>query len=543
MKRVIYTCFIASFLLISSSSYAQKFERKDSLRGSITKERAWWNLLHYDINVNVDIDKKHISGKNVIQYKVINAESVIQIDLQDPMKLSIVRQDGEFLAYKREYSSYFIKLKKPQIKGSIEEIIIEFEGSPIEANNPPWDGGFVWKRDENQNPFVANANQSIGSSCWLPSKDIPYDEPDHGMDMKITSNGDLISVSNGRLIDSKTNQDGTATYHWKVTNPINGYSINMNLGDYTHFSGSYTGENGLLDLDYYVLSYNLKKAEEQFKQVPKMLEAFEHWFGPYPFYEDGYKLVEAPYLGMEHQSSITYGNNYQNGYLGGDLSDTGNGLKFDFIIIHESGHEWFANSITNYDVADMWIHESFTTYSEVLYLDYHFGTASGNSYLKGYRNRSMNASPIIGSYEVNQRGSGDMYIKGAAMIHTLRQIMDDDEKFRGLLRAINKEYFHQTISSAQLENYIMETTGLELSGFFDQYLRSIKIPEFQYKIKNGKLKYRFKNIVDGFEIPVRAYINDELVWLYPTKKRQSYDLKAEDVKFRLDDNFYIDVSN
>ena len=236
MKRVIYTCFIASFLLISSSGYAQNFERKDSLRGSITKERAWWDLLHYDIEVTIDINKKSISGKNTIQYKVIEAASVIQIDLQDPMKLSVVRQDGVFLAYKREHSSYFIKLKKPQVQGSIEELSIEFEGSPVEANNPPWDGGFVWKKDENQTPFVANANQSIGSSSWLPSKDIPYDEPDHGMDMKITSDGDLISVSNGRLIESKVNQDGTATYHWKVTNPINGYGINMNIGDYVHFN-------------------------------------------------------------------------------------------------------------------------------------------------------------------------------------------------------------------------------------------------------------------------------------------------------------------
>jgi len=543
MKKVIYTCFIASFLLITSSGFAQDFERKDSLRGSITKERAWWDLLHYDIAVNVDIDKKSISGRNIIRYRVIDSAEELHIDLQDPMKITSIQQEGEFLVYRKEYSAYFIKLTKPQEPGSIHEISIDFEGIPVESENPPWDGGFIWKKDKNQTPFVANANQGIGSSSWLPSKDIPYDEPDHGMDMKITSDGDLISVSNGRLIESKVNPDGTGTYHWKVTNPINGYGINMNIGDYVHFNEIYPGEIGPLDLDYYVLSYNLEKAKEQFKQVPKMLEAFEYWFGPYPFYEDGYKLVEAPYLGMEHQSSVTYGNRYQNGYLGGDLSNTGEGLKFDFIIIHESGHEWFANSLTNFDVADMWIHEGFTTYSEVLYLDYHFGTESGNKYLIGFRDRISNSSPVIGIYEVNQRGSGDMYSKGAAMIHTLRQIIDDDEKFRGLLRAINKEYFHQTISSAQLENYIMETTGLELSGFFDQYLRSTKIPEFQYKIKNGKLKYRFKNIVDGFEIPVRAYINDNEVWLHPTKKRQSYDLKTEGVKFRLDDNFYIEVSN
>ena len=542
MKKVIISSILI-FLLLPIELTAQEFQRKDSLRGSITKERAWWDLLHYDIDVKVDIDNRSISGTNVIQYRVIDASSVIQIDLQSPMKISVIRQDGEFLAYKREHSAYFIKLKKDQQSGSIQELSIDFEGMPREALNPPWDGGFIWKRDENQNPFVANANQSLGSSSWLPSKDIPYDEPDHGMDIHITSNDKLVSVSNGRLIDFKLNKDKSATYHWKVINPINGYGINMNLGDYSHFSEVYKGENGPLDLDYYVLSYHVEKAKEHFKQVPKMLEAFEYWFGPYPFYEDGYKLVEAPYLGMEHQSSVTYGNGYKNGYLGSDLSDTGNGLKFDFIIIHESGHEWFANSITNYDVADMWIHESFTTYSEVLYLDYHFGTASGNSYLKGYRSRTMNTSPIIGTYEVNQRGSGDMYIKGAAMIHTLRQVINDDDQFRALLRGINKEYFHRTISSRQLENYIMEQTGLELKGFFDQYLRSTKIPMFQYKIKNGTLSYRFKNIVNDFKIPVRTFIDGKEVWLSPTKKWQKHSLIKKEAEFSLDDNFYINVSN
>lgn len=538
-----FILLILIVLVLPLGLVGQEFERKDSLRGSITKERVWWDLLHYDIEVQLNIDNKSILGKNVIKYRVIDASSVIQIDLQSPMKIVIIRQDGEFLAYKRENSAYFIKLKKVQEPGSIQQLSIEFEGKPTEAMNPPWDGGFVWKRDENQNPFVANANQSIGSSSWLPSKDIPYDEPDEGMDIHITCEGDLVSVSNGRLIDSKSNQDGTITSHWKVINPINGYCINMNIGDYTHYSEIYEGENGPLDLDYYVLSYNVEKAKEQFKQVPKMLEAFEYWFGPYPFYEDGYKLVEAPYLGMEHQSSVTYGNGYRNGYLGADLSDTGHGLKFDFIIIHESGHEWFANSITNYDVADMWIHESFTTYSEVLYLDYHFGTESGNAYLKGYRSRTMNTSPIIGTYEVNQRGSGDMYIKGAAMIHTLRQIINDDGQFRDLLRAVNKKYYHQTISSEQLENFIMEQTDLELKGFFDQYLRSTKIPILQYKIKNGKLSYRFKNVVDGFEIPVKIFVDGNEVWLTPTKKWQHYNHLEEINNFVLDDNFYIDVKN
>jgi len=345
---------------------AQKYERKDSLRGSITKERAWWDLLHYNIDLSYDIDKKFISGQNTIRYRVIEKDSELHIDLQEPMKIKSITQDGESVSYRKEFSAYFVKLKKTQQAGSIQEITVAFEGSPLESVNPPWDGGFIWRQDLNKNPFIANANQLSGTSYWLPTKDIPYDEPDQGMEIRITAPSNLVSVSNGKLIKHNSNTNGTDTYAWKVVNPINGYSINMNLGDYAYFKDSYEGENGPLDLDYFVLSYNLEKAKKQFKQVPKMLEAFEYWFGPYPFYEDGYKLVETPYLGMEHQSSVTYGNGYENGYLGGDLSLTGEGLKFDFIIIHESGHEWFANSLTNYDVADMWIHEGFTTYSEAL---------------------------------------------------------------------------------------------------------------------------------------------------------------------------------
>jgi aminopeptidase N len=529
MKKI---CFLL-LILIPLGLFSQDFSRKDSLRGSITNERAWWDLLHYDLDVNVDIERKSISGKNIAS---------LHLDLQDPMRIKSITQDGEFLTYKKEYSAYFINLVKPQEKGSVEKIEVVFEGIPPESSNPPWDGGFVWRKDKNKNPFIANANQLIGSSSWFPSKDIPYDEPDKGVRFKITVPSSLTAVANGRLIEEK-NSGRSKSFTWEVKNPINGYGINMNIADYVHFSETYPGENGPLDLDYYVLSYNLKKAKKQFKQVPKMLEAFEYWFGPYPFYEDSFKLVETPYLGMEHQSSVTYGNNYENGYLGGDLSLTGQGLKFDFIIIHESGHEWFANSLTNYDVADMWIHEGFTTYSEVLYLDYHFGTDAGNEYLIGFRDRIVNNSPVTGIYKVNQRGSDDMYPKGAAMIHTLRQIIDDDEKFRSLLRDINKDFYHQTLSSEQLENYIMDKTSLELRGFFDQYLKTTDVPLLQCKIKNGAMNYRFKNIVDNFSIPVRMKINNKSVWITPSKEWQKYTLPKPNSKVSMDPNFYIDFTN
>lgn len=540
MKIVRYLIF-GIFLFLQACLSAQEFERKDSLRGSITEERAWWDLLHYEIDVNVDIPKKFISGKNTLTYSVVQQNEVLQIDLQEPMRITAIKQGNEFLTYKKEQGAYFVNLHKAQDPGQQKKLEVWFEGNPPESMNPPWDGGFVWQKDLNHKPFVANANQLLGSSSWLPSKDIPYDEPDNGMQIKITTDSSLVSVSNGRLMKKESSDDGTNSFTWKVINPINGYGINVNIGQYTHFKDTYQGEKGELDLDFYVLPYNLEKAKQQFVQVPMMLEAFEYWFGPYPFYEDGYKLVEVPYLGMEHQSSVTYGNGYQNGYRGMDLSGSGMGYKFDYVLIHESGHEWFANSITNYDVADMWIHESFTTYSEVLYLDYHFGKEAADKYLIGYRSHTLNLSPVTGTYEVNQRGSGDMYIKGAAMIHTLRQVINDDDQFRELLRGINKTFYHQTISSAQLEAYIIKETGLDLQGFFDQYLRTIKIPEIQYKVKKGILSFRLRNTVPGFKIPVRLLIDNKAVWITPTTDWQEYQLPTADSSIRIDENFYINL--
>jgi len=533
------TIFISLFftLLFPLGILSQNFTREDSLRGSITEERAWWDLLHYSIEATPDIPNKSISGSNTIRYKVLMESQTLQIDLQQPMKILGIVQDGQNLTYTREFGAYFIQLIKKQNPGDINEIVVKFNGTPPESVKPPWDGGFVWKKDVNGNDFVAN--QGIGSSSWLPSKDHPYDEPDEGMEIKILTPNELVSVSNGRLIAISNGPGPLKTYQWEVINPINGYAININMADYVHFGETYKGEKGDLDCDYYVLSYNLDKAREQFKQVPKMLEAFEYWFGPYPFYEDGYKLVETPYLGMEHQSSVTYGNEYQNGYLGRDLSGTGHGLKFDFIIIHESGHEWFANNLTNNDAADMWIHESFTSYSEALYLDYHYGTEAGNAYCIGHRNKAANKSPIAGIHDVNKSGSGDMYMKGAGMLHTLRQIIDNDKKFRSILRGLNKDFYHQTLSGEDVENYFMEKMGLDLHAFFDQYLRTVDIPVLEYRMKKGILSYRFTQVVPDFSIPVKFYINNEEVWLSPSEEWKTFELPAKKASVKIDENFYV----
>ncbi|MCB0427755.1 MAG: M1 family peptidase, partial [Mangrovimonas sp.] len=335
--------------------------------------------------------------------------------------------------------------------------------------------------------------------------------------------------------------DSTATYNWHVSNPINNYGVNVNIGDYEHFSETYKGEKGPLTMDYYVLKGNLEKAKEHFKDAPKMMEAFEHWFGPYPFYEDGYKLVEVPYLGMEHQSSVTYGNHYQKGYSGMDLSGTGWGLKFDFIIIHESGHEWFANNITYKDIADMWIHEGFTAYSENLFLDYFFGKEAARDYVIGTRANIQNDRPIIGDYDVNHEGSGDMYYKGANMLHTLRQLVEDDEKWRQILRSMNKDFYHQTVTTQQIEEYLSKKTGYDLKEFFDQYLRTTKIPTLEYKMEDNILKYRWTNIIDKFDMPILVYIDNNAEWLYPKAEWKSLKLETKTPNIVVDRNFYIDI--
>jgi aminopeptidase N len=414
---------------------------------------------------------------------------------------------------------------------------VHYEGNPKEAIRAPWDGGFSWKKDANGNDFVATSCQGLGASVWWPCKDHMYDEVE-SMRISVTVPSHLMDVSNGRL-EGIEDHGATKTYNWFVDNPINNYGVNVNIGDYAHFSEIFNGEKGPLDMDYYVLKGNLEKAKKQFTDAPKMMKAFEHWFGPYPFYKDGYKLVEVPYLGMEHQSSVTYGNEFKQGYLGRDLSGTGWGLKFDFIIIHESGHEWFANNITDIDIADMWIHESFTNYSESLFLDYYYGKKAASEYVIGLRKTIANKIPIIGKYNVNKSGSSDMYNKGGNMLHTLRQLIDNDEKWRSILRKMNKKFYHQTVTTAQIENFLSSETGFDLSPFFNQYLRGIKIPTLEYRIENGILKYHWINVVSNFKMPLKIILNGEEKWIYPTENWKEITLNSDAHNFKIDENFYV----
>jgi len=513
------------------------FSRQDTLRGSITPERIWWDLTYYHLKVKVDSEKRYVSGENTIKYNVLSANQTMQIDLQAPLNITKVTQDGKNLKILHDGNAHFITLTKQQVIGNTESIIVQYEGNPKEAIRAPWDGGFSWKKDANGKHFIATSCQGLGASVWWPCKDHMYDEVE-SMRISVTVPSNLMDVSNGRL-ESIENHGETTTYNWFVDNPINNYGVNVNIGDYTHFSEIFDGEKGPLSMDYYVLKDNLEKAKKQFTDAPKMMKAFEHWFGAYPFYEDGFKLVEVPYLGMEHQSSVTYGNQYKQGYLGRDLSGTGWGLKFDFIIIHESGHEWFANNITDIDIADMWIHESFTNYSESLFLDYYYGKKAASEYVIGLRKTIANKTPIIGKYNVNKSGSSDMYNKGGNMLHTLRQLIDNDEKWRLILRKMNADFYHQTVATKQIEDFLSKETGFNLNPFFNQYLRTIKIPTLEHTIENKTLKYRWTNTVANFEIPLKTTINGKEKWIYPTSNWKKLELTSAGTSFLIDENFYV----
>lgn len=531
-KKLIISSFILGSLFFSNKIDAQLgtekmlFTHADTLRGSNGIFRQQWDVLYYNITVEPDYVSKTISAKNTMQF-FDNGAKIMQIDLQQPMILDSVKDGETSFKFRRENSVYWLEYRDTannimyKIKPGIRSLTFYYHGKPKEAVRPPWDGGWVWKKDKNGNPWMTVACQGLGASVWYPCKDIQSDKPDSGATLSMIVPDSLVAIGNGRLSEKKQLGNGKTIYTYNVKNPINNYCIIPYIGKYVNFSEKYSGLNGDLDMNYWVMDYNLEKAKKQFTDAPKMMKAFEYWFGPYPFYEDGYQLIEAPHLGMEHQSAIAYGNGFKMGYAGRDLSGTGEGLKWDFIIVHESGHEWFANSICTNDIADMWVHEGFTNYSETLFTEYYWGKPAGETYLQGIRKNISNDIPIIGPYGVNKEGSGDMYDKGANMIHLIRQITNDDIKFRGMLMGLNKTFYHKTVTTQEVENYVSSFLGLKLAGIFDQYLRTIKVPLLEYKINGKRFEYRWNNNVPNLILPIKVSFGKPDAaenWITPTNK-------------------------
>ena len=533
--------FLINFSPVQSQLFApaKTFSRSDTLRGSLSKARTWWDVQHYTILVEPDFANKSITGKVDILFTVKEIYDTMQIDLQHPMELTKAYLGDDALEYKRDGNVYHLIINKKLNIGTEVKLALAFSGKVREATRPPWDGGWIFTKDRNGNPWMSVACQGLGASVWYPCKDHQSDEPDKGATLRISVPDSLTAVGNGRCIGKNTYKNGWTVYDWEVKNPINNYNIVPYIGKYVSFKERYKGQKGDLDCEYWVLDYELEKAREQFKQVPLMLKAFEHWFGPYPFYEDGYKLVQSPHLGMEHQSAVAYGNGFQNGYRGRDLSGSGFGLKWDFIIVHESGHEWFGNNITSNDLADMWLHEGFSNYSETLFTDYYFGKEAGNAYVQGTRKLIRNDTPIIGRYGVNDEGSGDMYYKGGNLLHYLRQLFDDDEKFRSALREMNRVFYHKTVTSDQIEHFLSVKAGRDLRPLFDQYLRNTSIPTLELQEVNNEIKFRWADCIETFNIPVKIETGNKTKWIYPTTNWKSLNEPLSLSAVSIDKNFYV----
>ncbi len=515
------------------------FTRADTLRGSVTPQRAWWDVTYYDLHLTLQPGDSLISGYNRITYRVTDTPKDMQIDLQQPLVIDRITQEDASLSYRRRGNAYFVEMPPALQQDSLYTLEVYYRGKPVVAENPPWDGGFIWSQDSLGHPWIATANQGLGASAWWPNKDHLSDEPD-SMTISITVPDPLVNVSNGRLV-KRTEHGEMTTYSWQVDNPINNYNAAVNAGNYVNFTDTLKGEGGTLDLSYWVLKPHLDQAKKQFSQVKPMLRCFEEWFGPYPFYEDSFKLVETPYLGMEHQSAVAYGNKFQNGYRGTDLSGTGWGLKWDFIIIHEAGHEWWGNSITAGDIADMWIHESFTNYSEGLYTECRFGKEAGAEYIRGLRDRVNNETPITGTYGVNSEGSGDMYYKGSNMLHMIRRIINDDLLWKEILRGLQHRFRHQTVTAGQIERYIMEQSGKDLDDLFDQYLHYAGLPVFQYYVNSGRLHYRWKADVEHFDMPLEIKLDKHnYSVIYPSSTRwKNVDMDSSIKDLSIHPDYYI----
>lgn len=545
MRNIFTILIILLFFGISFSSYAQLLENKevfsraDSLRGSITSPfRTCYDINYYHLDLKINPSERFISGSNEFRFTATKNFTTLQFDLFENLAIEKVVYQNQEISFKREFNAVFINFPDEILKGKQDVFTVYYSGKPTVAKRAPWDGGFVFAKHDGDKDWIATACQGVGASIWWPNKDQQADEVDSALISISVPNG-LINVSNGRLVGTTDLNNGYTKFDWKVINPINNYAIAVNAANYFHFSDNYNGLNGDLSLDYYVLPENEAKAKIQFEDVKRMLAAFEYWFGPYPFYSDGYKLVETPHLGMEHQSAVAYGNKYLKGYLGTDRSGTGWGTKWDFIIVHESGHEWFGNNITSKDIADMWIHESFTDYSESLFVEYWYGKPAGAEYVIGLRKNIRNDGPVIGPYGVNKEGSSDMYDKGANLLHTLRNIINDDIKWRAILTGLNTDFGKKTTTTKEVIDYINKQSGKNLTKVFDQYLRYKNIPVLEFKQKGDHILYRWVSDVENFDMPIQFEGSE--IYYYPKTNWKALKTATTFKNLKVDKDYFVNV--
>jgi aminopeptidase N len=543
-----FVCVAALLLCATRPALAQGRDatpptHADSVRGAGNRDREWWDVTFYDLHVRVNPTDSSFVGWNGITYRVRRPAQTMQLDLQAPLVLDSVVQEGERVEARREENAYFLTLPARASAGDRRTVTAYYHGQPGRGR-PERSSGVVWSRDSLGSPWFATSDELPGASIWWPLKDYLGEEPD-SQRIAVTVPDSLIEVSNGRLRSTTHNADGTTTYEWFVTGPINSYGVAVNAGRYGHFADTVDGVAGRLSLDFWPLAAHLDTAKVQWAQATSMLACFERWFGPYPWYADGYKLVETPYLGMEHQSGIAYGNKFLPGYLGRDLSGTGLGLGWDYIVIHESAHEWFGNSISTREPGDLWVHEAFATYAEGLYVECQHGRTAGAAYLIGLRKGIRNTGPVVGPHGVAGWYNTDMYSKGANVLHTIRQLVDDDAKWHAILLGLTRTFRHRLVTGAEIEDYIASASGLNLRPVFAQYFTTTRVPALEYRVEHGRLSYRWAGVVTGFAMPVRVQIPGVgNRWLRPTATWQRLTVPSRPgAGVTLDENFYVTSRN
>ena len=523
MPKLIYTFF---FLL--SLAHAQNFSLKDTLRGALSTERIWFDVNYYHLSIELDVESKSIRAYNDIAFTVLEKAKLMQLDLFENLTIDSVVYNGLICDVTRKYNAFFIAFPVDFTVGSTESIRVYYHGQPIVANNAPWDGGFVWKKDSQGLPWIGVACQGLGASAWWPCKDHLSDEPDS---MRITCSvpKELQFVGNGNL-ESTSFVGDLRVSTWKVSYPINTYNVTLNIANYSHLEDVYISDSDTLALDYYVLKGNEEIAEKQFQQVKPMLAIYENLFGPYPFWNDGYALVETSYLGMEHQSAIAYGNQYKPGYLG---RYPGN-MDFDFIVIHESGHEYWGNSVSMSDIADMWIHESFCTYTEALYVEQLYGYESMLTYLTYQKDFISGKSPILGVNGHNHKGNSiDMYYKGSWMLHSIRNTLNEDSLWFSILRDIAQDFAIQNCEGTEVIEYICRKSGVDLKPIFNQFLAYSDLPVLRYKFKNKRgnlsLWYKWEAVEDDFNMPIEINVGiTKKFRIFPKSYYQTQELGNTD---------------
>lgn len=472
---------------------------EDLRRGEYGRYRANNDLRHYTLDVRVDPAAKTIAGSNQIRFTMLQDDTRIQLELYANFRIDAITLDATTLKYERAANTLYIDVPQTLRKGRTYTVTVKYAGAPQEIGRF---GGLAFRTDPSGKPWITTANEGDGSSVWWPSKDQWRDEPDEGIDIRVAVPNGLTDVSNGKFMGKTDLGDGYTRWDWRVHYPINSYNVSLNIAEYVHFSETL----GDLPLDYYVLPGSLEKAKVQFAQAKPMIEAFQKYVGPYPFPKDGYKLIEVPYSGMEHQSAVTYGNRFANGYLERDWTGVGISPKFDFIIIHESGHEWFGNAVSAADVSDMWIHEGWTTYLECVYVEALFGHDDALTYTNAYKKKVGNKEPVITQRGIHRDPTQDMYFKGALFLHTLRGIVDDDARWWQLVRDTYSTFKYRNIMTEDLVRFFNQQLKQDLTPVFNQYLRRAELPrlELTFDTSASTVAYRWNAAEPGFAMPIKV---------------------------------------